>query len=82
VLDIKLDPTSLVIRGAPSTVYDRQDLYARYGMSARIDRGILRLPAARIGESPLDSIERILDRALALRVAAPGGAPLAGTARS
>ncbi len=68
ILDIKLDPTSLVIQGAPTTVYDRQDLYATYGMSARIDRGILRLSSQRLGSDPLAAIEHILDRAAALRV--------------
>ncbi|MGH2410143.1 MAG: TRCF domain-containing protein, partial [Chloroflexota bacterium] len=67
ILDLKLDPTSLVIQGAPTTVYDRQDLYAAYGMAARIDRGILRLSAQRLSTDPLTAIERILDRAAALR---------------
>ncbi|HXT37051.1 MAG TPA: TRCF domain-containing protein, partial [Chloroflexota bacterium] len=82
ILDIKLDPTSLVIHGTPTMVYDRQDLYATYGMAARIDRGILRLSAQRLAADPLAAIERILDRAAALRAAegAPrlvaGGRPL------
>ncbi|MGH2345670.1 MAG: transcription-repair coupling factor [Chloroflexota bacterium] len=76
IQDIKLDPTSLVVRGTPTTLYDRQDLYARHGMAARIDRGILRLPATRVGDEPLKVIEHILDGALTLR------APLAVTGSS
>ena len=67
IFDIKLDPTSLIVRGSPTVLFDRQELYARHGMAARIDRGILRLPASRVGDEPLKVIEHILDGALTLR---------------
>jgi transcription-repair coupling factor (superfamily II helicase) len=73
IASVKLDPTLLTISGTPLTLYDRPSLYTRYGMAARIDRGILRIPAGRLSRQPGAEVEEILDRAL--KLAQQAGAP-------
>jgi hypothetical protein len=76
ITSVSIDPTGLVIRGAPSAPYDRAALYTRYGMAARVDRGVVRVPATRLSAQRADDVEGILDGALAL---ARRGGGLAGT---
>ncbi|MDB5058616.1 MAG: mfd, partial [Chloroflexi bacterium] len=66
ISSIAIDPTSLTMRGNPLTTYDRAALYGRFGMAARIDRGVLRVPTARLSPGRTDDVEEILDRAIAL----------------
>jgi transcription-repair coupling factor (superfamily II helicase) len=61
------DPTALVLRGSPMTVYDRMAAYARYGREVRIDRGTFRLPVRLLAADPLPEIEEILDKAIWLK---------------
>jgi transcription-repair coupling factor (superfamily II helicase) len=63
---IAIDPTSLTMRGDPLTSYDRGALYKRFGMAARVERGVLRVPTVRLSAGRTDDVEEILDRALAL----------------
>jgi transcription-repair coupling factor (superfamily II helicase) len=71
---IAIDPTGLTIRGTPITTYDRVAVYSRFGMAARIDRGVLRVPAARLSPNRTDDVEEILDKALDVARQASGGA--------
>jgi transcription-repair coupling factor (superfamily II helicase) len=66
ISSITIDPTSLIMRGNPLTPYDRAGLYGRFGMAARVDRGILRVPAPRLSPARIDDVEDILDRAITL----------------
>jgi transcription-repair coupling factor (superfamily II helicase) len=66
ISSITIDPTSLIIRGNPLTPFDRAALYGRFGMAARVDRGILRVPALRLSSARVNDVEDILDRAIAL----------------
>jgi transcription-repair coupling factor (superfamily II helicase) len=63
---IEVNPTMVTVRATPSVLFDRPALYDRYGMSARVDRGVLRVPRGRIGANPIPELEEILDRALAV----------------
>ncbi len=73
ISSIAVDPMWLVMRGSPSTTYDRVSLYTRYGMAARIDRGNLRVPRSKILPSGIDAAEEILDRAVEVSRASAGG---------
>ncbi len=63
---ITVDPMWLLMRGSPDTSYDRVSLYGHFGMAARIDRGNLRVPIARVQPTAVEVVEEILDRGLAL----------------
>jgi transcription-repair coupling factor (superfamily II helicase) len=63
---ITVDPMWLIMRGSPDTSYDRVALYSRFGMAARIDRGNLRVPIARVLPDAVDAAEEILDRGIAV----------------
>ena len=75
---VSLDPEALVIQGTYATLYDRMAVYARYGASARIDRGVLRLPARALGKSPIGEVEDILNKALVVTLQSqqPTAAPM------
>jgi transcription-repair coupling factor (superfamily II helicase) len=73
---IEVNPTLLTVRATPLVLFDRPALYGRYGMAARVDRGVLRIPRERVAANPLPEIEEILDRALKVM----GRDPLAGPA--
>jgi len=66
ISSVTVDPTALVIRGTPLTPYDRSAAYVKFGAAARIERGVLRIPTARLSPNRTDDVEEILDRALAL----------------
>jgi transcription-repair coupling factor (superfamily II helicase) len=75
VAAIEVNPTTVTVRATPAVLFDRPALYERYGMAARVDRGVLRVPRQRLGANPIPEIEEILDRALAVL----GRDPLAST---
>src|SRR5206468_2805057 len=66
ISSIVIDPTSLVIRGTQTTNFDRADLYGRFGMAARIDRGVVRVPTSKLSPNKASDDYGILDKALAL----------------
>jgi transcription-repair coupling factor (superfamily II helicase) len=66
ISSIVIDPTSLVIRGTQMTNYDRADLYGRFGMAARIDRGVVRVPTSKLSPNKASDVEAIMDKALEL----------------
>jgi hypothetical protein len=66
VSSVEVNPTTVTVRATPAVLFDRPALYDRYGMAARVDRGVLRVPRDRMGADPSPEIEEILDRALAV----------------
>jgi transcription-repair coupling factor (superfamily II helicase) len=46
---VALDETLLTLRGRDDTLFDRLALYRRFGMDARVVRGVLRVPRSRLG---------------------------------
>ena len=62
---VALDETLLTLRGRDDTLFDRLALYRRFGMDARVVRGVLRVPRSRLGDDWQEVLLALLEETIA-----------------
>jgi transcription-repair coupling factor (superfamily II helicase) len=62
---VALDETLLTLRGRDDTLFDRLALYRRFGMDARVVRGVLRVPRSRLGADWQEVLLALLEETIA-----------------
>ncbi|HKO25664.1 MAG TPA: transcription-repair coupling factor, partial [Chloroflexota bacterium] len=62
---VALDETLLTLRGRDETLFDRLALYRRFGMDARVVRGVLRVPRSRLGADWQEVLLTLLEETIA-----------------
>src|SRR2546430_6047189 len=71
---VALDETQLTLRGRDDTLFDRLALYRRFGMDARVVRGVLRVPRSRLGDDWQEILLTLLEETIAANTPARTGA--------
>ena len=71
---VALDETQLTLRGRDDTLFDRLALYRRFGMDARVVRGVLRVPRSRLGDDWQEILLTLLEETIAANTPAQPGA--------
>jgi transcription-repair coupling factor (superfamily II helicase) len=71
---VALDDVTLTLRGRDDTIFDRIALYRRFGMDAKIVRGVLRVPRRRLDDDWQGVLLALLEETVAANAPAELGA--------
>jgi len=65
LLGVALDDTTLTLRGGEDAIFDRVALYRRFGMDAKVVRGVLRVPRRALGDDWRGMLLAVLEETVA-----------------